>query len=139
MKSGIFVSLSVFVLAALGLFLFQDGPRADEWDASRVKEWDAAFMTSVKRGEELWHGPALAGNSVQCAMCHPNATNTHPETYPKFQKQLGKVATLAEMINWCIQNPLEGKPLAFDSADMTALQAYIAFERKGVLLAPGKH
>ena len=70
---------------------------------------------------------------------NPNAANTHPETYPKFQKQLGKVVPIWEMVNWCIRNPLEGKDLAADDPKMAALQAYIAYERRGVKLAPGKH
>ena len=69
----------------------------------------------------------------------PPAVNTHPETYPKFQKQLGKVAQPWEMINWCIRNPLEGENLAADDPKMTAMQAYIIKERRGVKLEPGKH
>jgi hypothetical protein len=83
--------------------------------------------------------PALGTNGVACAQCHPNAANTHPETYPKFQKQLGKVVPLWEMVNGCIRNPLEGKDLAAADAKMVALQAYMAYERRGVKLAPGKH
>ncbi|MCJ7808813.1 MAG: hypothetical protein MUP26_00995, partial [Desulfobulbaceae bacterium] len=78
-------------------------------------------------------------NKVSCDMCHPNASNTHPETYPKFQKQLGKVVALRDMINWCIENPLEGKPLALDDSKMIALEAYITWERKGTPLDAGKH
>jgi len=47
--------------------------------------------------------------------------------------------TLFEMLNWCIQNPLEGKTLAADDPKMVALQAYITYERRGVKLDPGKH
>jgi hypothetical protein len=43
---------------------------------------------------------------IVCGQYRPNAANTHPETYPKFQKQLGKVMPLWEMINWCLKNPL---------------------------------
>jgi len=43
------------------------------------------------------------------------------------------------MINWCIQNPLEGETLVFDDPRLIALEAYIAWERRGVPLAPGKH
>jgi hypothetical protein len=32
-------------------------------------------------------------------MRRPNAANTHPETYPKFQVQLRRVALMREMIN----------------------------------------
>ncbi|TGN08510.1 cytochrome C [Leptospira ilyithenensis] len=111
----------------------------DDWDKSNEAKWNTAFMETVSKGEALFHGPELGGNTVQCAMCHPNATNTHPETYPKFQKQIGKVSTLREMINWCIQNPLQGKPLAYDDPKMIALEAYIVYERRNSPLNPGKH
>jgi len=46
---------------------------------------------------------------------------------------------LWEMINWCIQKPLESDPMAADDPRMIAMQAYIANERRGVELAPGEH
>jgi thiosulfate dehydrogenase len=76
---------------------------------------------------------------VSCDQCHPDASNVHPETYLTFQQQLGKVAVLGEMINWCPMNPLESEPLALDAPDMVDLQAYIHYECRGVPLAPGKH
>ena len=96
-------------------------------------------LAVVKQGREVFIDSNLGTNGVVCAQCHPNAANTHPETYPKFQQQLGKVAPLWEMINWCIRNPLEGKALKADDPRMIALQAYITYERRGVKLAPGKH
>jgi cytochrome c len=72
-------------------------------------------------------------------MCHPHAANTHPETYPKFQTQLGRVALLRDMINWCIEHPVRGKPLDADSPKMRALEAYIIAQRKGKTLEYGKH
>lgn len=87
----------------------------------------------------IFHSSKLGKNTVSCDQCHPNGANTHPETYPKFQKQIGKVITFFEMINWCIRNPLEGEPLAADDPKMVALQAYINYERRGVKLDPGRH
>ena len=69
----------------------------------------AGVITVVNEGDQLFHSGKLGENGVSCDQCHPNATNTHPETYPKFQKQIGKVVSLFEMVNWCIRNPLEGK------------------------------
>lgn len=43
------------------------------------------------------------------------------------------------MVNWCLRNPLEGEPLTADDPRMTAMLAYIAWERRGVKLEPGKH
>ncbi len=72
-------------------------------------------------------------------MCHPHGSNTHPETYPKFQTQLKKIALLLDMVNWCIENPMEGPPLAADDPRMIALEAYILSSRTGVPLEVGKH
>jgi thiosulfate dehydrogenase len=63
----------------------------------------------------------------------------HPETYPKFQQQLGRVIALRDMINWCPMNPLEGEPLELDDPRMVAMEAYVCFERRDVPLDPGKH
>ncbi len=112
---------------------------ADPFTPADVKKWTAEQEAVVKKGRALWTDGKLGTNGVACAQCHPNAANTHPETYPKFQKQLGKVAQLWEMVNWCIRNPLEGKDLAADDPKMTAMLAYVAHERRGVKLEPGKH
>ena len=115
---------------------------ADEFSKDDVNRWQKEFEVAAQDGRKLWTNDGkvkLGTNGVACAQCHPNAANTHPETYPKFQKQMGKVVYLTAMINWCIRNPLEGKSLELDSNEMNALLAYIYSERKGVKLAPGKH
>jgi cytochrome c len=131
-----------FTTATLGaaLLLLQPQPAwADEFTAADLERWEQEYRTVVDKGEKLFHGGLESKNTVSCDQCHPDASNTHPETYPKFQQQLGKVAVLSEMINWCIENPLESDPLALDDARMTALQAYITEQRRKVPLAPGKH
>jgi thiosulfate dehydrogenase len=112
---------------------------ADEFTKKDQERWEKEYMSVVQKGRELFTSGALGTNGVACAQCHPNAANTHPETYPKFQKQLGRVIALREMINWCLQQPLEGKPLALDDPQMIAIEAYVAHERRGVKMAPGKH
>ncbi|GMV43283.1 MAG: hypothetical protein AMXMBFR64_49990 [Myxococcales bacterium] len=115
------------------------GVRADEFTKKDAERWEKEYMAVVQKGRDLWTSDKLGTNGVACAQCHPNAANTHPETYPKFQQQLGRVATLREMINWCLQQPLEGKPMALDDPRMIAIEAYVTWERRGVPLAPGKH
>lgn len=112
---------------------------ADEFTQQDLARWQGEYMAVVNKGRELFTDAKLGSNGVACAQCHPNAANTHPETYPKFQKQLGKVAGAWEMVNWCIRNPLEGKNLAADDPRMTALLAYMTHERRGVKLEPGRH
>ena len=126
-----------FILA--GLLCSGFSVSADEFSDADENRWMDEYMTVVNKGEKLFHGGLKAKNTVSCDQCHPNGTNIHPETYPKFQQQLGKVAVLGEMINWCIMNPTESDTLALDSAEMIALQAYVHWERRGVKLAPGKH
>lgn len=101
--------------------------------------WEAELKRVTDEGYRAFHSPELGKNGISCDMCHPDASNTHPETYPKFQTQLKKVALLRDMINWCIENPLEGPKLADDDPKMKALEAYILSARKGVAVDPGKH
>lgn len=126
------------IMAALVVSMLAGAAQAVEFTQEDLKRWEGEYQAAVKQGRELWTSPTLGTNGVACAQCHPNAANTHPETYPKFQRQLGKVAPIWEMVNWCIRNPLEGKPLAADDPKMAAIQAYMAFERRGVKLTPGK-
>lgn len=132
-------SRTTILAIGLSLGLLNAAPvMADEFSKQDVYDWYKEYLAVVRKGDKLFH-KALGDNSVSCDQCHPNATNTHPETYSKFQNQLGKVATLHEMINWCIRNTADGQDLAADDPDMIALQAYIAYERRGVRLDPGKH
>ncbi|ADO68885.1 c-type cytochrome [Stigmatella aurantiaca] len=105
------------------------------------KIWADSTQAFVDEGHRVFHDAAALGGTiaVSCDMCHPDAANTHPETYPKYQVQLGRVAMLRDMINWCIQNPVRGKPLADDDPKMKAMEAYIYARRKGVPLEFGKH
>jgi thiosulfate dehydrogenase len=130
---------AAFVMFALSVILGDFTARADEFTKEDLERWQNEYMSVVKKGRELWVSPDLGTNGVACAQCHPNAANTHPETYPKFQQQLGRVVALRDIINWCIQNPLEGETLKLDDPRMIAIEAYVAYERRGVNMAPGKH
>ncbi|MGH6936092.1 MAG: c-type cytochrome [Methylocella sp.] len=103
--------------------------------------WKESTDRLVAEGKRIFHdAKALGGtNGISCDMCHPDASNSHPETYPKFQVQLGRVALLRDMINWCIENPVRGKPFADDDPRLKALEAYTLAQRKGVALDYGKH
>ena len=138
MRRSHFVWLGIGVLRALALVSPREAS-GDEFTTEDVEHWSKEYQSTVTKGRALWVDGTLGTNGVACAQCHPNGANTHPETYPKFQKQLGKVVAISEMINWCIQNPLEGELIALDSPEMVAIQAYLAWERRGVALAPGKH
>jgi cytochrome c len=103
--------------------------------------WKTELDKFVKEGGRIFHVAEAFGGTigVSCDRCHPNAANTHPETYPKYQVQIQKVALLRDMINWCTQHPTKGKPLADDNPRLRAMEAYIMNQRTGKKLEPGKH
>lgn len=105
-----------------------------------VAIWSRETFKLVADGSRIFHSSDALGSDigVSCDMCHPNAANTHPETYPKYQVQLGRVALLRDMINWCLEHPVHAKKLAPDSHKMRALEAYLLAQRKGVALDYGK-
>jgi len=105
-----------------------------------VLVWQRETLAMVARGSQVFHSGDELGSTVgvSCDMCHPNAANTHPETYPKYQVQLGRTVLLRDMINWCIQHPVRGQKLAEDDPRMRALEAYILSARKGTPLNYGR-
>ena len=104
-----------------------------------VLVWGHETLAMVTHGSTVFHSGDELGSTiaVSCDMCHPDASNTHPETYPKFQPQLGRVALLRDMINWCIEHPVRGTKLAPDDPKMRGLEAYITAQRKGKTLNYG--
>lgn len=112
-----------------------------EYDARDELVWKSETQKFIDEGNAIFHDAKKLGGTIgiSCDMCHPNAANTHPETYPKFQVQLQRVALLRDMINWCVENPVKGKALPDDSRTMRALEAYILAQRKGQKLDYGKH
>jgi cytochrome c553 len=119
----------------------QQGDTYASFHERDFKIWKAQTDAFVEQGNQTFHSAQALGSTigVSCDMCHPNAANTHPETYPKYQVQLQRVALLRDMINWCIENPVKGVTLSPDDSRMRALEAYILAQRNGVPMAYGKH
>jgi hypothetical protein len=105
-----------------------------------VLAWKVEAEKLATAGSRVFHSADELGSTiaVSCDMCHPHAANTHPETYPKFQQQLGRVVLLRDMINWCLEHPVRAKPLNSEDPRMRALEGYILAQRKGVALNYGK-
>lgn len=103
--------------------------------------WERETKKMVVHGARVFHNAKLLGStiSVSCDMCHPDASNTHPETYPKYQTQIGKAVLLRDMINWCLEHPVRAKPMAEDDPRLRAMEAYIYAQRKGKVLQYNRH
>jgi len=114
----------------------------------QLKLYDDVLTEEVRKGDLLFHGDGaiakqmnvvLTTTGMACAMCHPMASDTHPQSYPKFQVEISKFATLRDMINWCIEKPNQGEKIDPESDAMKALEAYILWSNAGSVLVPGKH
>ena len=119
----------------------QQGDTYASFHERDFKVWQAETQKFVEYGKRIFHSDKLLGGTigVSCDMCHPDAANTHPETYPKYQVQLQRVALLRDMIEWCIENPVKGPTMSPNDERLRALEAYILAQRKGAALDYGKH
>jgi thiosulfate dehydrogenase len=135
------------VLAALALLVGPAGAHKDPVTAEQLAVYQEMFMEEVKKGDLLFHGDTatekamgveLSKTGMACAMCHPMTADVHPATFPKFQAQMARFATLRDMINWCIEKPNQGERIDSDSNAMKALEAYIYWSQSGSVLMPGK-
>jgi cytochrome c len=119
----------------------QQGDTYASFHERDFRVWQAETQKFVDYGKRIFHSDKMLGGTigVSCDMCHPDASNTHPETYPKYQVQLQRVALLRDMIEWCIENPVKGKTMDPNDLRLRALEAYILAQRKGIALDYGKH
>jgi thiosulfate dehydrogenase len=128
-----FAILSANVFAAGPLFA-----RAP-FTPAQIAEQQKQLLAVVDHGRDLWHGSRkdMSTNGLACGNCHPDAAASNPQTFPKYQNDMGQVVALRDMINWCITGPLAGKEIDPDGADMTAMEAYATYLYRGTPLAPG--
>lgn len=75
----------------------------------------------------------IAGNHLACKNCHLNS-GTKPfaapyvgvtNRFPNFRKREGKIGSIKDRINGCMQRSLNGKRLPDDSDEMIAIVAYL--------------
>ena len=151
-KPGVASVLGLLTIAAalVGGFFVVGPARAHKTPVTKeqLKSYEDAFMDAVKKGDLLFHGDAatakemgvnLSATGMACAMCHPFASDTHPHTFPKFQAQMGKFSTLRDMVNWCIEKPMQGEQIDDNSEAMKNLEAYIYWSNTGSVMTPGKY
>jgi hypothetical protein len=118
-----------------------DGHRSRRTTERDVLLWQRETERFVAEGARVFHSAAELGGTagVSCATCHPDAAGTHAETYPKYQIQIGRVALLRDMANWCLENGVRAPRMAEDDARLRALEAYLLAQRSGRPLTYGQH
>jgi thiosulfate dehydrogenase len=131
--------IAVIAFSALGLTVMKATSAREPFTKQELADQEKALLASVDHGRDLWHGsnPSMTSNGLACGNCHPDAAASNPQTFPKYQADLGRVIALREMINWCITVPQGGKPLDPDSADMVAMESYAFYLYRGKQISPG--
>jgi sulfur-oxidizing protein SoxA len=91
----------------------------------------------VLDGEALWKKPAGASGK-SCAGCHGGAASMKgvATRYPAFDARLGRPLNLAQRINACRSERQQAAPLAYESRELLALNAYVAVQSRGMPIAP---
>jgi L-cysteine S-thiosulfotransferase len=94
-------------------------------------------MLGVLQGESLW---AAKAGMVQrsCVDCHGDAQQSMrgvAARYPAFDPGLGRLLDLEERINRCRSEHQGAEPFAWESADLLALTAFVAYQSRGLPIA----
>jgi thiosulfate dehydrogenase len=125
--------------ALLGMLATNPAFAREPYSKAELADMQKQLLESVNQGYEMWHGSkaTMTTNGLACGNCHPDAAGTNPQTFPKFQADLGKVAALRDMINWCVMVVQAGQALDADGADMVAMEAYAFNNYRGQKIEPG--
>ena len=101
----------------------QQGDTYASFTSRDYKVWQHETQQFVDEGKRIFHDWKELGGTigVSCDICHPDGSNTHPETYPKYQVQLQRVALLRDMIDW--HRKPRGKNLDPNDPKLCALEA----------------
>ncbi len=94
-------------------------------------------MLWVSQGERLWSTPAGPGGQA-CAACHGAAASAMKGVaarYPLVDGATGKLLNLELRINQCRTERQRAPPLAYESNELLALTAFVAFQSRGVPVA----
>ena len=89
-------------------------------------------MFWVSDGETLWH-QKIGPQNKSCSSCHSDAKKSMHGVATQFPKVIkGKLQTLEGQINQCRVGAQGTSPLDYESKDLLALTAFVAFQSKGM-------
>jgi L-cysteine S-thiosulfotransferase len=147
----VLVAIALVALAGCAL-----GPEAvHEKKASDVRRSGYTFMSAATQAMQnndaenpgmLWVAEGEAAfqraegaASKSCASCHGDAGKAMrgvAARYPAYDEASKQPINLAQRINQCRQNNQRAEPLAYESAALLNLEAYVTHQSRGVAIAP---
>jgi len=91
-----------------------------------VSAMRVAWEKTISRGEEVFKDPQLGSNGKSCADCHsPESLVKVKDKYPKFDKDLGRIVSLDEHLNYMVVKKMEGPALKVGDERIFALSLFI--------------
>ena len=126
---------------ALALFVtsLANGKKiAMAWPLEYKNEW-------VAIGKNAFADKTIGSNGMSCQSCHekgktknqnlpdkiPPSLKGSSGTYPRYSFEIGKVITLEQQVNYCIENYLQRSPLPLDDKSIVALCCYLTSLSEG--------
>jgi len=144
MKALLFAVIAATAAAAAAAE-FAPGDRRSGYDfagpESRAMQDDDTAnpgMLGVLEGETLWATKAGAADR-SCADCHGDARTSMKGVaarYPAFEPALARPLDLEGRINRCRTEHQRAAPFAGESEDLLALTAFVAYQSRGLPIAP---
>jgi hypothetical protein len=93
----------------------------------------------LAQGEALWNDTSLSSNGVACATCHSNGAGFMPSFAKPYPHQVAMVKQMsgvdavnaAEMVQFCMLQPMQAEPLPWSSPKLAALTRYVEHVQQG--------
>ncbi|MCI0495458.1 hypothetical protein L0Z72_10670 [candidate division KSB1 bacterium] len=126
---------------ALALFVtsMANGKKIEmAWPLEYKKEW-------VENGRLAFSDTTIGSNGMSCQNCHqkggeinhnlkeklPPSLAGSSGTFPRYSFEIGRVITLEQQVNYCIENYLKGSSLPLDDKTIVALCSYLTALSEG--------
>ena len=106
---------------------------------------DSMLAAQIRRGFLIVentpeHAPQYVGNQLSCGNCHLNAGQRLRAlpytgiagTFPISRRREGRLFTLEDRIRGCFMRSLDGEQPPYDSEELLAISAYIAWLSEGM-------
>jgi sulfur-oxidizing protein SoxA len=109
---------------ANGIYAIDADARA-QWQ--EIEEFPP-YEFAIEQGEEAWQAGPVSGASYEA--CFPVEKEAVRAMFPRFLDSAGQVETLSTALNRC-RSESGADPLPYDSEEMIALTAYLAYVGRG--------
>ena len=136
----------IMMVLFLAWIVYACAQKEEKQEMAKAADPAAELAKSVANGKLLFSDTTLGTSGMTCNSCHMEggtkagkmgemavpAWDNLAAKYPMYFMMAKRVMTLEQVVQFCITNPLKGKPLAWDDQKLTDLTAYCASVKKAM-------